>query len=134
MPTAPNAVKQRSGGYCFAACLQSLDNKWGGSYTQYDSGIGSNGYVNTNNSIVGWTAGTSTYADVKAKIDGGSYCLVYMVGTYSHWVVAYAASVASSAGISVMDPYNGNFITLQAAMNIEGASSITENRVAYKKV
>lgn len=55
-----------------------------------------------------------------------------MTGTYNHWVVAYAATAATAAGISVMDPYNGELITLQRAMEIESATAITENRIAYK--
>lgn len=129
---APNIVKQKASGYCFAACLQSLDNMWGGTYTQDDPGINSNGFVSTNNSNVRWTTGTASYQGIKNAIDDGSYCLVYMTGKYNHWVVAYAASGASAEKIDVMDPYKGELITLKRAMDIQTASTIAENRKAYK--
>ena len=130
---APTIVQQKRSGFCFAACLQSLDNTWGGTYNQDDPGIDQEtGYVNTNNSIVRWNAGTASYSGIKTAIDNNSYCLVYMTGTYNHWVVAYAATAATAAVISVMDPYNGELITLQRAMEIESATTITENRIAYK--
>lgn len=131
--TAPDIVKQKKSGFCFAACLQSLDNMWGGTYTQDDSGINqSTGYVSSNNSIVRWTDGEASYAGIKKAIDDGSYCLVYMTGKYNHWVVAYEATGASASKINVMDPYNGELITLERAMQIESATTISQNRVAYK--
>lgn len=131
--SSPNLVKQKASGYCFAACLQSLDNMWNGTYTQNDPGINSNGYVQTNNSNVRWNTGTVSYEGIKSAIDGGSYCLVYMTGKYNHWVVAYAATGSAAENISVMDPYNGELITLKRAMEIETATTISENRKAYKK-
>lgn len=106
---------------------------WGGTYTQDDPGINSNWYVQTNNSIVRWNSGTASYQGIKDAIDAGSYCLVYMTGKYNHWVVAYAASAASADKIDVMDPYNGDLITLKRAMEIESATTISDNRKAYKK-
>lgn len=131
--TTPDVVQQKKSGFCFAACLQSLDNMWGGTYTQDDSGINqSTGYVRVNNSNVRWNSGEASYEGIKSAIDNGSYCLVYMTGKYSHWVVAYAATGASASEISVMDPYNGELITLARAMQIESADTISQNRVAYK--
>lgn len=130
--SAPPCVEQKARGFCFAACLQSLDNMWGGSYTQNDSGINqSTGYVQVNNSNVRWTIGTASYSGIKAAIDDGSYCLVYMTGTYSHWVVAYSASSATASGIMVMDPYTGSTRTLKQAMCDQSATAISQNRVAY---
>ena len=131
--TAPNIVQQKKSGFCFAACLQSLDNMWGGSYTQDDLGIDqSTGYVSSNNSNVRWTSGTASYDGIKSAIDAGSYCIVQMTGKYTHWGVAYEASGSTAADINVMDPYNGELITLARAMQIESATTISENRKAYK--
>lgn len=131
--SAPPCVEQKARGFCFAACLQSLDNMWGGSYTQNDPGINqSTGYVETNNSIVRWNEGEESYEGIKEAIDDDSYCLVYMVGKFSHWVVAYSATAASDDDIMVMDPYTGTTRTLADAMSTQSATYIAENRVAYK--
>lgn len=115
--SAPNTVKQKKGGFCLAACYQSLDNTWGGNYTQDDSGIDQNsGYVNYNNSLVTYETVTASYSGIKNIIDEGNYCLMYMNG-YGHWVVAYAATATSADSIDVMDPYEGNLITLEKAMS-----------------
>ena len=66
---APTIVQQKRSGFCFAACLQSLDNTWGGTYNQDDPGIDQEtGYVNTNNSIVRWNAGTASYSGIKGYV------------------------------------------------------------------
>ncbi len=129
--TAPPNVQQKARGFCYAACLQSLDNMWGGSYTQDDPGINqSTGLVEVNNSIVGYERGTASTAGIKEAIDRGKYCIVYMVGTYSHWVVAYSATSESADDIMVMDPYSGTKVTLQEAMDTEDATVISQNRIA----
>jgi hypothetical protein len=106
---------------------------WGGNYNQYDSGIASDGTVLVNNSIDRYTSGTASYSGIKTAIDNGDYCIVRMhCSTHdSHFVVAYQATAASNTSILVMDPYNGELITLKTAMDIEGSDTvITENRIA----
>lgn len=131
MPT-PVAIPQKDNGYCFASCLQTLDNMWGGTYTQDDPGIRSDGYVLVNNSIVRWTTGGTTCQAIKNAIDGGNYCLVYITGGYPHWVIAYYASSASPEGIKIIDTNHLSNDTLADAMAYHGSETISENRITYK--
>ena len=127
---APIKVKQKQSGFCYAACLQSLDNSSGGKYSQDDPGIDqTTGWVRTNASRIRWRVGKATYDQIKSTLDSGSYCLVYITGKYRHWVVAYAADAATADKIYVMDPYRGEYITLQRAMQIHSAYTLTELRV-----
>ena len=126
---APIKVKQKQSGFCYAACLQSLDNSSGGKYNQDDSGIDQKtGWVRVNSSRVRWRAVKSAYYELKSTLDAGSYCLVYITGKYRHWVVAYAADAPVADKIYVMDPYRGEYITLQRAMQIHSAYTLTEVR------
>lgn len=78
----------------------------------------------------------STYfSKIRTEINAGRPVLVYMVGTYQHWVVAYGytGAGASNAEIKVLDPYGsststsvGRNITLAAAMSTQGASTINK--------
>ena len=131
MPT-PVAIPQKDNGYCFASCLQTLDNMWGGTYTQDDPGIRSDGYVLVNNSIVRWTTGGTTCQAIKNAIDGGNYCLVYITGGYPHWVIAYYASSASPEGIKIIDTNHLSNDTLADAMDYHGSETISDNRITYK--
>ena len=104
----------------------------GGTYNQYDSGIGSDGKVLINNSIVRWDFGVATCQAIKYAIDRGNYCLVYITGGYPHWVIAYYASSASNEGIKVIDTNNPSNNTLAEAMDYHGSETLSENRITRK--
>ena len=132
---APKIIKQKRSGFCYAACLQSLDNSWGGKYNQDDTGIDPvTGWVKRNGSLVRWKVGTASYSAIKTTLDSGLYCLVYITGKYKHWVVAYSANGASADKINVMDPYRGELITLSRAMQIHSAYTLTQIRIVSKAV
>lgn len=132
---APPKVKQKQRGYCYAACIMSLDNLWGGGWNQESKDIGEKGRVNTlANTKVVVTDITKTLSGIKTCIDGGNYALVHTKqGKDEHWVIAYSATAATEAGIMVMDPVVGNYITLYASMEIEKYHTIADVRKVNKR-
>lgn len=79
---------------------------------------------------------------IRSEISSGRPVLVYMQGTYQHWVVAYGYTGAgtSTSEIKVLDPYGidanastGRDWTLQQALAGQGASKIHATKCTYKK-
>lgn len=79
---------------------------------------------------------------IRSEISSGRPVLVYMQGTYQHWVVAYGYTGAgtSTSEIKVLDPYGisvnastGQDWTLQQALEGQGAYKIHATKCTYKK-
>lgn len=75
------------------------------------------------------------FSKIRSEINAGRPVMVYMIGEYQHWVVAYGYTNGGTANshIKVLDPYGdststvtGRDITLAAAMDIQEASTINK--------
>mgnify|MGYP004564780557 FL=1 len=85
----------------------------------------------------------STYfSKMRSELNAKRPVLVYMVGTRQHWVVVYGytGSGTSNSDFKVLDPYNssssttvGRYVSLAAAMQTEGASTINQLRLTSAK-
>lgn len=144
---------------CAVSCATDVASYHGQKYYTLANMLSAGVYTNSNATCVWYIVPDATFTNytaltqamylskIKTEIDAGSPVLVNMVGTYNHWVVAYGYTGTGDdySKIKVLDPYNstgfgvyssittGRDITLDAAFNTQGASSISSLKTTAKK-